>query len=104
MILQQNELIVSDGKIGFLEPEQEPINFLTIDDIEYDYPVEDQTAGLPQMQALIRMGNNKSIYQREAYSFLSLMGDFGGFTDAIFMLFGLFASSFSAKMFTSAIA
>ena len=50
------------------------------------------------------MGDNKSIYKREAYTILSLLGDFGGFTDALHLIIGLFASFYSAKMFTAAIA
>ena len=50
------------------------------------------------------MGNNKSIYKREAYTALSLLGDFGGFTDALALIFGLFASVYSTKMFNAAIA
>ena len=50
------------------------------------------------------MGNNKSIFKREAYTVLSLLGDFGGFTDALALIIGLFASVYSAKMFNAAIA
>ena len=50
------------------------------------------------------MGNNKSVYKREAYTILSLLGDFGGFTDALVLLVGVFASVYSAKMFNAAIA
>ena len=50
------------------------------------------------------MGDNKSIYKREAYTILSLLGDFGGFTDALALIIGLFVSFYSAKMFTAAIA
>ena len=50
------------------------------------------------------MGDNKAVYKREAYTALSLLGDFGGFTDALALIFGLFASLYSAKMFNAAIA
>ena len=50
------------------------------------------------------MGNNKSIYRREAYTFLGLLGDFGGFVDALFLIAGLFTSFYSARMFTASIA
>ena len=51
-----------------------------------------------------KMGDNKSIYKREAYTILSLLGDFGGFTDALALIIGLFVSFYSSKMFTAAIA
>ena len=52
----------------------------------------------------MKMGNNKSVYKREAYTILSLLGDFGGFTDALVLLVGVFASVYSARMFNAAIA
>ena len=56
------------------------------------------------MHILLKMGDNKSIYKREAYTILSLLGDFGGFADALALLIGLFASFYSARMYTAAIA
>ena len=50
------------------------------------------------------MGKNKTLYKREAYTALSLLGDFGGFTDALTLIFGLFTSVYSSKMFTAATA
>ena len=49
------------------------------------------------------MSDNKSIYKREAYTILSLLGDFGGFTDALTLIIGTFTSVYSAKMFDAAI-
>ena len=49
------------------------------------------------------MGNNKSVFKREAYTILSLLGDFGGFADALALLIGLNAFHYSAKMYTAAI-
>lgn len=50
------------------------------------------------------MGNNKSLYKREAYTLLSLLGDFGGFTDALSLILGTLTSIYSAKMYQAAIA
>ena len=50
------------------------------------------------------MGNIKSVYSREAYTILSLLGDFGGFTDALVLIISLFTSFYSARMFNAAIA
>ena len=49
------------------------------------------------------MGDNKSIYKRQAYTILSLLGDFGGFVDALVLLLGLFAHFYNAKMFLASI-
>ena len=50
------------------------------------------------------MGDNKSIYKREAYTVLNLLGDFGGFSDALALIFGLFFSFYSTNMFKATIA
>ena len=55
-------------------------------------------------EVMLKMGDNKSIYKREAYTLLSLLGDFGGFADALTLLIGLLSSFYSARMFTTAIA
>ena len=56
------------------------------------------------MSLFIQMGSNKSIYKREAYTVLNLIGDFGGFTDALALIFGLLVSFYSAYMFKATIA
>ena len=45
-----------------------------------------------------------SVYEREAYTILNLLGDFGGFTDALVLIISLFTSVYSARMFNAAIA
>ena len=87
--------------MGFLEEESDPINFLSIDRIYSKLPA----VNTPNLfYFFLKMGNNKSIYKREAYTILSLLGDFGGFTDALVLLVGTFTSFYSAKMFNAAIA
>ena len=50
------------------------------------------------------MGTHKSVYYREAYTALNLLGDFGGFSDAMALIFGLLVSFYSARMFNASIA
>lgn len=50
------------------------------------------------------MSDKKSVYQREAYTALSLLGDFGGFTDALKLIVGVFTSFYGARMYQAAIA
>ena len=49
------------------------------------------------------MGQNKNVFQREAYTILGLLGDFGGFADALVLIVGLVGSFYSGRMFTAAI-
>ena len=107
--LQQNELYLQDSKIGFFEPKDGPINFLSIEKTEKSYPISPATRFnsnilLPSLSASFQLSKSKLIYEREAYSFLSLLGDFGGFTDALALIIGIFASRYSARMFIAATA
>ena len=47
------------------------------------------------------MSNKKNFYSRSAYTFLTLLGDFGGFNDAIVYLISIFMSVYSAKMYAA---
>ena len=48
----------------------------------------------------MQLSGNKYYSEREAYNLLSLLGDFGGFNDAIFMIFGFFMSFSETVLFT----
>ena len=37
ILFEQNELILNDGKLGFLESESEPINFMSVDKTDTEY-------------------------------------------------------------------
>ena len=61
-------------------------------------------AVLPKISLKFEMSANKSVYSREAYTLLNLLGDFGGFADALLLIIGGLTSLYSAKMFSAAIA
>lgn len=92
---------MSDGRIGFLdEASQDPITFLSIDEIQtLPYAYENDDTVRPNFEVSFLMGDNKSLYVREAYTVLSLLGDFGGFTDALTLIAGIFTSVYSSRMF-----
>ena len=72
----------------------------------YEYPDKNSSKDpqlYPALDVIIQMGDNKSIYKRQAYTILSLLGDFGGFVDALVLLLGLFARFYGAKMFLASI-
>ena len=95
--LEQNEAVFQDTMVGFLEKEAEPVNFLTIGDTN-----SVDTNG--RAGFMILMSNQKNFYSRSAYTFLTLLGDFGGFNDAIVFLISLFMGGYSAKMYAAQIA
>ena len=50
------------------------------------------------------MGNKKTFYTREAYTFFELLGDFGGFNESLFMIVGFLTSFYGSQMYQAAIA
>lgn len=102
----QNELTLKDGSVGFLEEEAEPKTFLSIDSIEKVYinEPEGDLKDYPTFEATFKLNTRKRYYERNAYTFLELLGDFGGFNDALFMLVGLVSSFYGAQMYQAAVA
>ena len=48
----------------------------------------------------IDLGTNSVIQKRQAYTFFDLLGDFGGFNDAIIFLLSLPMSLYSSAMYS----
>ena len=103
--MKQNELILDDNQSGFLSDEQDPINFLSVDRIEKEYTTyqvpkrQDSDIEFPYISAIIKMSTNKTYSERRAYTFLDLLGDFGGFNDAIIFIVSTIFASYSAAMY-----
>ena len=97
----QNELILADGKVGFMEAEPEPKTFLSVESIEKVYMKEPsgddiELSDYPLYHTLFELSTTKKVYERQAYNILELFGDFGGFNDAMITLVGLVSSFYSA--------
>ena len=84
--------------VGFLEKTAEPVTFLTVGEIKNYVAYNRSVAGF-----IIEMSQKKNFYTRNAYTLLSLLGDFGGFNDAIVFLISILMSSYSAKMYAAQI-
>ena len=52
----------------------------------------------------LRLDDSKVNYERQAYSFFQLLGDFGGFNDALIFLVGNFTALYGSRMFSASIA
>ena len=50
------------------------------------------------------MSESITYYERRAYTFMDLLGDFGGFNDAIIFIVSTVFASYSASMFEATIA
>ena len=97
----QNELTLKDGQVGFMKEEPEPKTFLSIDSIEKVYIVEQSIyntdlINYPTYETHFELSTSKKEYEREAYTILELLGDFGGFNDALLLLVGIISSFYSS--------
>ena len=52
----------------------------------------------------IRLSSNKKVEKRQAYTILDLLGDFGGFNDAVYFLLSIPMSIYSSSMYSKHIA
>ena len=96
--MNQNELVLKDGSVGFLDGEEDLHTFLSFDQSEkiyYDIKTE-EIQDYPKFDYLIYLSSKKTYYDREAYTFLELLGDFGGFNDALFLIIGTLGSFFAS--------
>ena len=50
------------------------------------------------------MSDNITYYERKAYTFMDLLGDFGGFNDAIIFILSTIFAGYSSRMFEASIA
>ena len=50
------------------------------------------------------MSEKKNYYERKAYTFMDLLGEFGGYNGSLLMICSFFVSFYSAKMYSSSVA
>ena len=63
----------------------------------------DEDSWLSDFAFYITLTNNKNYYERKAYTLLGVLGDFGGFNDAIVFLISSFIGVYSEKMYNAKI-
>ena len=96
--LNRNELTLKDGSVGFLDAEKDPHTFLSFDRSEKIYlkDLKSDIKDFPMYDYRILASSKKTYYDREAYTFLELLGDFGGFNDALFLIIGTISSFYAS--------
>ena len=97
--LSLNELDLQDGSIGLFEGQSEPEEYLSLDTTIIE-DSESVVSGHPSFKFSIELGKNKVIQKRQAYSLFDLLGDFGGFNDAIIFLISLPMSFYSSAIYS----
>ena len=97
--LSQNEFIDHNDYVGFLSPDPEPYNFLSIE----DKTTESSPSSSPKASFIIKLSDKKRNYERQVYTFMTLIGDIGGFYGAILTIPSLILSNYSKTMFESSL-
>ena len=82
-----------------IQNEPEPVSFFNIEykGVLYDSYYED-VLGLKFTTKFVLSDVSKT-YEREVYSFMEALGDFGGFNDGIVLFPAIFMSIYAEKMF-----
>ena len=89
-----------------MEGEGNSQSFLSLEQTEKNYirELEGDAKDYPYNDLKFFLGNKKMYYEREAYTFLELLGDFGGFNDALFLIIGTLSSFYASQMYQASIA
>jgi len=109
--LSPNSFIDYTDAAGFFEAEKEPIEWLSVTDfVDTQLPAsgksavrypgsEDTSYSLPEFTVNFKLGTTRNDYERSPYTFFTLLGDIGGFYEAILLLPTFLMSFYSASMF-----
>ena len=100
--LSVNKFEDRNDYLGLIQFEPEPQQFFNIEKLTYGletrarkYFKTDQT-NYPTMFVL---SDIEKTYEREVYSFMAALGDFGGFNDGVILIPAILMSIYSRKMF-----
>ena len=58
---------------------------------------------MPLMEVILELSDTKRIYERQAYTFMTLIGDIGGFNSAIYILPAYLMAWYSERMYQSSV-
>ena len=111
--LAQNEVVLKDQTYDIFNRVEEKLSFLSIDSGEVTTrtrlePIEDYINGKPNEKQIyftveISLSTTKNIYERESETILNLLGDIGGFQEAIYLVLSPLMLFYSAKWFAISI-
>lgn len=98
--LDLNEFTDTSDYIGLFETDMEPQVTFTIGQLTFK-EIEPELLLLPDSRFVsqIVLGDWKTIQDRRVYSFMALLGDFGGFNDGVVLLPTFFLTMYSSRMF-----
>ena len=99
--MSPNEFTNKRDAFGLLQTVPETQNYLRLEKSEnVSYVQSLEQMGINTWYALkIELSDLTLIQERESYTFMTLMADFGGFNDAIVLIFTVLMSSYNSRMF-----
>ena len=67
-------------------------------------PLDEQVKQeLPHTEIFIRLSDTKRSHERQVYTYMMLLGDFGGFNAAVLSIPAIFMGFYAEKMFKAAV-
>ena len=99
--LDQNELETMDDPFDILgNPEKASFskNFLTVTGVTKDVIANPESV-LPSIDIKLELSSSKNLFERQAESWLDLLGDVGGFNDAVTIFFVFVMAKYTETMF-----
>ena len=99
--LQYNEVTLQDSLVGLFEKEAEPQHYFS-----YASKVDSDIYWKEENDYVFSfvLNQDKKVEKRSAYTLLQLLGDFGGFNDAIYFLLSLPMGAYSSAMYSRHVA
>ena len=90
-----------------MDDEVDSTHFLSLDSHEHIYKDKwdiENDHNYPHFEAEFVLSPQKTYFNRQAYTLLAALGDFGGFNDALFLIIGSLSTAYSSKFFNAKIA
>ena len=102
MLASQNEVVLNDDWLGFNQNEVIDNTYLTLETPEMTTQQVELTDPF-KLDLFLMLSNHKYHHKRSLVTFLEVIGNVGGFNDAVWLLFSSFLSSYSAIMYMRSI-
>ena len=90
-------MTLQDGSFGLFDDSDDTQNYISLGNADGWYTIIHDR--LSELEQQLILSARKRVEKRKAYTILELLGDFGGFNDAIFLIFSLPMSIYSAAMY-----
>ena len=98
--LQYNTVTLDDSTIGLFEAEAQEEHYFSYKTYYDTVHQNDFWRPSDDWEFAIKLSEDKRVEKRKAYTSFDLLGDFGGFNDAIYFLLSIPLGIYSSSMFS----